>query len=111
VEVLVLVESHGECRVGEAAAELGLAANTVSSIVTRLVVAGLLTRTPDRRDRRAARLTLTAAGTRRLTAWRDQRRAVVVEALGALADADRAAVLAALPALGRLADAMGDDDG
>ena len=40
--------------VAEAARSLGLAANTVSTLVGRLTVAGLIERTDDPADRRAA---------------------------------------------------------
>jgi DNA-binding MarR family transcriptional regulator len=70
------------------------------------VAAGLLERRRDRRDRRAARLHLTRAAVQRIAAWRDRRQALVAQAMGTLAAADREAIAGALPALRRLADAL-----
>ena len=83
-EVLVLVGRRPGRPVSEVARELGLAANTVSTIVSRLVALGLLVRTTDPDDRRIGRLTLTAPAQTRADATRSRRRTVLVEALDAL---------------------------
>jgi DNA-binding MarR family transcriptional regulator len=92
--------------VAGAAAELGVAPNTVSTLVGTLSAAGMVRRDPDPGDRRAARLNLTDTARRRLDRWRDEHVAVVAAAIRALDGADRRAVAAALPALNRLADRL-----
>jgi DNA-binding MarR family transcriptional regulator len=92
--------------VQEAAGALRLAPNTVSTLVNKLVSAGLLERRRDRRDGRAARLHLTRAAVQRIAAWRDRRQTLVAQAMGTLAAADREAIATALPALHRLVDAL-----
>lgn len=107
VELLRLTAVRPGLRVGEAAAELGLAPNTVSTVVTRLVENGLLERTPDDADRRAVHLKLTAAGKSRRAARRDLRRAVVASALDRLDEDDRRLLSGAMPALARLVEELG----
>ena len=106
LELLRLVSERPGLRVQEAAGALRLAPNTVSTLVNKLVSAGLLERRRDRRDGRAARLHLTRAAVQRIAAWRDRRQALVAQAMGTLAAADREAIAGALPALRRLADAL-----
>jgi DNA-binding MarR family transcriptional regulator len=100
-----VAESPGS-RVGDAASALGLAQNTVSTLVGRLVKLGLLDRRTDDRDTRAAVLALTLAAKQRMTAWRDRRRQVTSNSLAALEARDRRAIEAGLPALRRLVDAL-----
>jgi DNA-binding MarR family transcriptional regulator len=106
LELLRLVSERPGLRVQEAAAALRLAPNTVSTLVNKLVSAGLLERRRDRSDGRAARLHLTRAAVQRIAAWRDRRQALVAQAMGSLAAPDREAIAGALPALRRLADAL-----
>lgn len=110
-ELLVVVSRQPGIRVAAAADQLHLAGNSVSTLVNALAEAGLLRREADPADRRAARLSLTGAGERRIAAWRDARAAQFARALGRTAPGDRASVAAALPALRRLLDALRDDDG
>jgi DNA-binding MarR family transcriptional regulator len=67
-ELLPLVGRQPDLSVSEAARALQLAANSVSTLVGRLVGLDLLERHPDPGDRRAARLRLTAGG--RPGCWR-----------------------------------------
>ncbi len=60
-ELLRLVGRRPDISVREAAAELGLAANTASTLVSRLAADDLLHRTVDSTDRRVGRLRLTDA--------------------------------------------------
>ncbi len=106
VELLRLIRRQPETSVADAAAELGLAANTVSTLVGQLTELRLLRRIADPADRRVARLTLTAAARRRVEAWRDRRAALAAHALGELAAGDREAIESALPALTRLAERL-----
>ena len=104
MELLRLVQGTPGLRVQDAAAALGVAANTVSTLVRRLDRQGLLDRGSDDRDGRAARLALTPAATRRIAAWRDRRRQILEAALRRISAADRTAVERAVPALDRLTD-------
>jgi DNA-binding MarR family transcriptional regulator len=108
VELLRLLSDRPGTRVGEAADALGLVPNTVSTLVGRLVEAGLAVRRPDPEDARAARLELTPAARRRIADRRDRRRQVVDAAMVGLTDDDRCAIEAAVPALQRLCDLVGE---
>ncbi|MCX4756144.1 MarR family winged helix-turn-helix transcriptional regulator [Kitasatospora purpeofusca] len=99
VELLRLVTDCPGLRVSDAAAELCLAANSVSTLVNQLVALGLLRREVDPADRRAALLYTTGEAVERLAAWRARREALVGEVVAGLPAADRAALAAALPAL------------
>src|SRR5689334_1871611 len=59
VELLRLVESRPGIGISDAAKELYLAANSVSTLVNQLVKDGFMRRETDPADRRAARLLLT----------------------------------------------------
>ncbi|MDT4893090.1 MAG: hypothetical protein QOE97_2125 [Pseudonocardiales bacterium] len=111
IELIRLVRRHPGTSVAEAATELALAANTVSTMVGQLVTAGVLTRTPDPDDRRVARLALTGTARRRFDRWRDQRAAVVAEALAGLSRDDRAALRRAAGILARLSADLPDARG
>jgi DNA-binding MarR family transcriptional regulator len=102
VELLRLVEAQPGLGVGDAAAALHLAGNTVSTLVGGLAALDLMERRADPGDRRAARLYLTAAATRRLHRWRDERQRRLAAAIEALDPGDVATLRASLPALERL---------
>jgi DNA-binding MarR family transcriptional regulator len=112
-ELLAVVGRRPGLRVAAAAQELHLADNSVSTLVNALVETGLLDRRPDPDDRRAARLTLTPAGEKRIATWHGARADQVGRALRRVDPADRVALAAALPALRRLLEALregGDRD-
>jgi DNA-binding MarR family transcriptional regulator len=106
LELLRLVVHSPGTRVQDASAALGLAPNTVSTLVGKLSAAGLLSRTADPEDGRAARLHLTPAAERRIGDWRARRRDIVGGAMHAMPTADRRAIAAALPALQHLVDLL-----
>jgi DNA-binding MarR family transcriptional regulator len=106
VELVRLVRQEPGRTVSEAAEALGVAPNTVSTLVGQLTDAGLLRREPDPGDRRVARLHITEAARHRIEQWRDQRVELIADALDRLPPADRDALAAAVPALARLAGAM-----
>ncbi|RTL66861.1 MAG: MarR family transcriptional regulator [Pseudonocardiaceae bacterium] len=110
LELLQLVESDPGVGVAAAARGLHLAANTVSTLVNQLVAAGLLQRTPDPADRRAARLQLTDAARARLARWRAARSALVTAGIAELSAAEQSALSAALPALARLTDVLAEKE-
>jgi DNA-binding MarR family transcriptional regulator len=106
VELLRLVLARPGTRVQEAAAAIGVAPNTVSTLVRRLTEQGLIARGADPDDARAARLVLTPVAKRRIAAWRDRRKQIVGHELDALNTDDRRAIADALPALRRLVDRL-----
>jgi DNA-binding MarR family transcriptional regulator len=111
IELIRLVRRQPGASVAEAAAELGLAANAVSTLVGQLVTTGVLQRTPDPKDRRVARLALTATAQRRVDRWRDQRAALLAEALAGLSRDDRAALRRAAGIMTRLSADLADGRG
>ncbi|MCX4723689.1 MarR family transcriptional regulator [Streptomyces sp. NBC_01020] len=102
-ELLRLVGARPGIRVSDAAKELYVAGNSVSTLVNQLTRAGYLTRESDPDDRRSVRLRLTPAAHERLRDWQTRRGELVRAQVARLSDEDRAALAAALPALRRLA--------
>lgn len=105
-ELVRLVRHQPGMSVAQAAAELGLAANSVSTLVRQLTESGMLRRAPDPADRRIARLTLTRAARRHLETWRDRRTALAAAALGQLSADERATLADALPVLDKVSDSL-----
>jgi DNA-binding MarR family transcriptional regulator len=105
-ELLRLAARRPGIGVAEAAAELRLAPNSVSTMVSKLTEDGLLSRDRGAADGRSVRLTVTEAGAARIEQWRDIRTDLAGRALDRLAPADRRALAAAIPALARLAEQM-----
>ena len=108
VELLrLLIDRPGGTRVAEAADALGLAPNTVSTLVRDMVDAGLVVRGADPADARAARLELTSMARRRIADRRDRRRHTIEQAMAQLDREQRRAIEAAVPALRALSDVLG----
>jgi len=105
-ELLRLAARRPGIGVAEAAQELRLAPNSVSTMVSQLAAAGLLHRGRAESDGRSVRLTVTDAGAARVGQWRDMRAELAGRALDRLSPADREAIRAAVPALSRLAEQM-----
>ncbi|HEV3380732.1 MAG TPA: MarR family transcriptional regulator [Trebonia sp.] len=105
-ELLRLTARRPGLSVAEAAHELRLAPNSVSTMVSQLAVDGLLVRGRSAGDGRLVRLTVTDKGTARVSQWRDIRADLAGRALERLSDPDRQAIRAAIPALMRLAEEM-----
>lgn len=80
-ELLRLAAAHPTLSVAEAAAELRLAPNTVSTLVGKLSGRGLLERDRGGPDRRNVRLTVTAAALCRIADFRDPRADLVEPAV------------------------------
>ena len=113
-EVVLLVGRRPGRPVSEVAQELGVAPNTVSTIVSRLVARGLVVRATDPGDRRVARLSLTPAAQESADAARVRRRQVLTAALHALdpAQVEQLRVgVAALAALAEQLERAGAPDG
>lgn len=109
IELLRLVEVNDGIGVSAAARGLHLAGNSVSTMVNQLVTVGLLQRSTDPRDARAAQLHLTRAAHLRLETWRTVRAALLGDGLASLPPADRQAIEQALPALARLTELLAGD--
>jgi DNA-binding MarR family transcriptional regulator len=107
LELVRLVRARPGLRPREAAEALGVLPNTISTLLTSLEGMGLLERRRGGADARCVQIHLTPAAFERIASWQDRRQAVVATALDRLAPADRAAIAGSLPALGRLAQAMG----
>ncbi|HTR91223.1 MAG TPA: MarR family transcriptional regulator [Trebonia sp.] len=107
-ELLRLAARRPGIGVAEAAAELRLAPNSVSTMVSKLAEDGLLSRDRMETDGRSVRLTATEAGIARIEQWQDIRTDLAGRAIGQLPDSDRHALVAAIPALTRLAEQMED---
>jgi len=107
-ELLRLAARRPGIGVAEAAQELRLAPNSVSTMVSKLTEDGLLSRGRDEADGRSVRLSVTEAGAARIEQWRDIRAELAGRALETLSPADRKALRAAVPALTRLAGQMED---
>ena len=105
-ELLRLAARRPGIGVAEAAAELRLAPNSVSTMVSKLTEDGLLSRGRVESDGRSVRLTVTEAGAARIEQWQDIRTDLVGRALDGLAPADRQALMTAIPALTLLAELM-----
>jgi DNA-binding MarR family transcriptional regulator len=103
--VRLLRRQPGLC-VAEAAQELHLAPNTVSTLVRELAAEGVVERRVDEADRRVARLDLVPEMRRKLERWRDERVLTLASAIDQLPRSDRRALLRALPLLDALADAV-----
>jgi DNA-binding MarR family transcriptional regulator len=96
------LDDEGPLRITDLAAAELVAQPTMTGIVRRLEQDGLVTRTPDPRDARAARIALSDAGRDELAAVRAARAAVLQERLDRLDDDARAALVAALDPLDQL---------
>jgi len=107
VELVRLVRRRPGLSVAEAAAELALAPNTVSTLVGQLAEADVLIRVTDPRDRRVARLNLTTPVRERVERWRDQRVSATAGAIADLEASERADLERAVPIIARLAAALG----
>jgi DNA-binding MarR family transcriptional regulator len=105
-ELLRLAAGRPGISVAEAAQELRLAPNTVSTLVGRLTAAGLLSRVACAADARTAQLTVTEKARQRIAEWRDLRAEIAAAALAGLSPFDQQALAAAIPGLHRLVELM-----
>jgi DNA-binding MarR family transcriptional regulator len=110
-ELLRLVRRQPGLRVHDAAAELGIASNSVSTLVKQLTRIGLLERASDPQDGRAACLRLTPEAAEWLAQVGSAREAALSRALDGLNPAERASLVGATPALLRLAEMLNQAGG
>ena len=105
-ELLRLLDRRPGIRVQDAATELGIASNSVSTLVKQLNRAGLVERATDPLDGRAVCLRLTPLAREWVTQVGNAREQAIQRALLDLGDEERETLEAALPAIKRLAKAL-----
>ncbi|HUN36033.1 MAG TPA: MarR family transcriptional regulator [Trebonia sp.] len=105
-ELLRLAARQPGISVADAAHELRLAPNSVSTMVSKLTADGLLIRGRADSDGRSVRLEVSPAGAERVAQWHDIRAEVAGRALEEISEPDRQAIRAAIGALRRLAEQM-----
>lgn len=106
LELMRVVRRSPGVTVAEAARVLGLAPNTVSTLVGQLVALEVLVRTRDLTDRRLARLELTPSAREGLEQWRDRRSQATAAVLAQLTPEERSGLAAALPTIARVASGL-----
>jgi DNA-binding MarR family transcriptional regulator len=99
MELLKLVRRRPDITATQAARELRLARNTVSTLVGQLEGQGLLERMRDETDGRVVRLRLRPAAQERMAAWRERRLCATTAAVGQLSGAELDAVSQAVAPL------------
>jgi DNA-binding MarR family transcriptional regulator len=104
--VLARLQREGPARLTELATGEGITQPSMTTLVARLVAAGLVDRAADPTDRRAVVLTLTPAGAELLARRRATRTDRLVPHLADLSPDERRRIAAAMPALTRLAGAV-----
>jgi len=102
ISALAQVVRNGPMRMSDLAARERITAPTLSRVIAGLVEHGYVERGADPQDARAAVLTATTAGEELVQGLRSRRTEELAARLGRLSSDDRAALLAAAPALRRL---------
>lgn len=101
--VLATLRDHGSCNITELAEHEHVAQPSMTTLVQRLEEHGWVERRQDEADRRRVRVTITDAGREVLARRQAERTALLAARLDALDPEDRDTLVAALPALARLA--------
>jgi DNA-binding MarR family transcriptional regulator len=102
-KVLMRLQDQGPTRQSVLAAELGLAAHSITDIVDGMERQGLAQRRPDPTDRRAKLVAITDAGQACLDVATGIRERLLTQIFGALSEDDRATLLRLLDSLDRAA--------
>ena len=97
------------CRLTELAAREGVTQPAMTQLIARMAEQGLVERVADPQDGRVVHIQLSDAGRDLIAARRAARSERVSGLLAALSQAERAALIAALPAMNALAAAHTDD--
>jgi DNA-binding MarR family transcriptional regulator len=106
ISLLLSVVRSGPVRLSELAESEGLNPTMLSRVVSGMVQDGLLRRSSDEGDRRAAWVEATAAGRKLAERTRRERTAAVNEGLAGLTAFERRRIEQALPALEALAEEL-----
>lgn len=101
---LARLQADGPARISDLARLEGVTQPAMTGLVNRLETEGMVTRTADPTDARAALVALTDSGRAFVETRRVERARVLAGRVERLSDADRAVILAALPALDRLSN-------
>lgn len=104
LSTLDCLDRAGPLRVTDLVARESISQPGMTGLVARLETAGLVTRSPDPTDGRATLVALSDAGRDYIRERHRLRADAVVTHLRSLSAGERRALLAAMPALGRLAD-------
>jgi DNA-binding MarR family transcriptional regulator len=102
------LERAGPHRLCDLHAPEGVTQPAMTQLVTRLERDGLARRGPDPHDGRVVVVSITDAGRAAIARRREGRQRALSALLGRLPATDRAAIVAALPALDRLGDMVAD---
>jgi DNA-binding MarR family transcriptional regulator len=102
LDLVRLLRRRPNVSVTQAAEDLHLAPNSVSTLVRQLTDAGMLIRTADDADRRVARLELTEEMRRKVGAFRDRRVALLAEAMEQLSPVEQRQLRGAVAIVRRL---------
>ena len=105
---LVALDTRGPCSVGELAEELGVHASTATRMSRLHVTKSLVTRRSARHDRREQEVSLTTAGQQVVDTVMLRRREAIASFVETVPPAQRRAMVRALRAFARAADADGD---
>ena len=103
ISLMLTIDRCGPVRLGELGESEGINPTMLSRSVTQLVDAGLVARTSDSSDRRAAWVEATETGHALAERMRQERTDAVNQALAGLPAADRRTLEQAIPALEALA--------
>ena len=106
ISLLLTVVRVGPVRLSELAEGEGINPTMLSRVIAGMVQDGLLTRSSDEGDRRAAWVEATAAGRKLAERMRRERTSAVNRALETLSEADRRRIERALPALEALSERL-----
>jgi DNA-binding MarR family transcriptional regulator len=106
ISLLLAVARTGPVRLSELAETEGVNPTMLSRAVAGMVQDGLLERSSDEGDRRAAWVAVTGAGRKLAQRMRRERTSAVNQALEALSEAERRRLEQALPALEALAEEL-----
>ena len=102
ISVLSRLHDDGAARITRLAVKEDLTQPGMTSLINRLESEGLAVRTADPEDGRAVLVEITSAGRSWIERHRAERLALIADRIGSLAPGDRAALIAALPALQHL---------
>lgn len=105
LSALSTLDRRGPATLGELSVTERVKPPTMTRVVASLEEMGVVTRTPDQRDRRVARVALTDAGRELLARTRSSKDAFLAARLRSLPEADRRELARAADALERLLEA------
>jgi DNA-binding MarR family transcriptional regulator len=109
IDIVRLVRRQPGTSISAAARALGVAPNTVSTLVRRLDDSGWISTRRDDADGRVVRLELSPAARRRVERWRDARSTRVSAAIQRMTPAQHHDLARAVPALQALAQALREE--